>query len=36
MLPSVQTPQPRTMEALNQNQGLILYKTKLTGHKAAN
>jgi beta-galactosidase len=34
MLPSVQTPQPQPMEAFNQNQGLILYKTKLIGHKS--
>jgi beta-galactosidase len=34
MLPSVMTPQPQTLESFGQNQGLILYKTKLTGHKS--
>ncbi len=34
MLPSISTPQPRTMESFGQNQGLILYKTKLIGHKS--
>jgi beta-galactosidase len=34
MLPSVETPQPQPMEAFGQNQGLILYKTKLIGHKS--
>jgi len=33
-LPSIQTPQPRPMEDFNQNQGLIIYKTKLIGHKS--
>lgn len=33
-LPSVQTPQPKPMEAFDQNQGLIIYKTKLIGHKS--
>ena len=28
------TPQPKTMEALGQNQGLVLYRTKLRGHKS--
>ncbi|MBK6938121.1 MAG: beta-galactosidase [Chitinophagaceae bacterium] len=28
------SPQPKPMEAYNQNQGLILYKTKLIGHKS--
>lgn len=32
-LPSVQAPQPVTMEAMGQNQGLMLYSTKLIGHK---
>ncbi|MCJ8209753.1 beta-galactosidase [Mucilaginibacter sp. RS28] len=31
---SVKSPQPLTMEAMNQYQGLILYKTKLVGHKS--
>ncbi len=33
-LPSIASPQPRPMEAFNQNQGLIIYKTKLIGHKS--
>ena len=34
-LPSaVNSAQPRTMEALGQNSGLILYRTKLMGHKS--
>lgn len=33
-LPSVRTPQPQPMENFGQNQGLILYKTKLIGHKS--
>lgn len=33
-LPSIQTPQPKPMEAFNQNQGLIIYKTRLIGHKS--
>jgi beta-galactosidase len=28
------SPQPKPMEAYDQNQGLILYKTKLVGHKS--
>lgn len=30
----VSSPQPLTMEALGQNQGLVLYRTKLVGHKS--
>jgi beta-galactosidase len=33
-LPSVQTAQPKPMEAFDQNQGVIIYKTKLIGHKS--
>jgi beta-galactosidase len=33
-LPSIQTAQPRPMEDFGQNQGLIVYKTKLIGHKS--
>lgn len=33
-LPSFQSAQPKPMEAFDQNQGLILYKTKLMGHKS--
>jgi beta-galactosidase len=33
-LPPIQTAQPRPMEAFDQNQGLIIYKTKLIGHKS--
>ncbi len=33
-LPSVKSPQPKPMEMYGQNQGLILYKTKLIGHKS--
>ena len=33
-LPAVSTPQPKPMEAFDQNQGLIIYKTKLIGHKS--
>lgn len=33
-LPSISTPQPGPMEDFGQNQGLILYKTKLIGHKS--
>jgi beta-galactosidase len=33
-LPSIQSAQPASMEAFDQNQGLILYKTKLVGHKS--
>ena len=33
-LPSIQSAQPKPMEMYNQNQGLILYKTKLIGHKS--
>ena len=32
--PAFRTPQPVPMEALNQNQGLMLYRTKLIGHKS--
>ena len=32
--PSVKSPQPKPMEAFGQNQGLILYSTKLIGHKS--
>jgi beta-galactosidase len=32
----VSSPQPKTFEALDQNQGLILYRTKLIGHKSGN
>lgn len=30
----IYTPQPRPMEDFDQNQGLILYRTKLVGHKS--
>jgi beta-galactosidase len=33
-LPTVRSPQPKPMEYYNQNQGIIAYKTKLTGHKS--
>lgn len=33
-LPSHYSPQPKPMEMYGQNQGLILYKTKLIGHKS--
>ncbi len=33
-LPVHQSPQPKPMEIYDQNQGLILYKTKLVGHKS--
>ncbi|MEO6232457.1 MAG: beta-galactosidase family protein [Ferruginibacter sp.] len=33
-LPVQQSPQPKPMEMYGQNQGLILYKTKLIGHKS--
>ncbi len=33
-LPVKKTPQPKPMEAFDQNQGLILYKTTLIGHKS--
>jgi beta-galactosidase len=33
-LPVVKTPQPQPMEYLGQNQGLILYRTRLIGHKS--
>jgi beta-galactosidase len=33
-LPTLKSPQPRPMEAYGQNQGLIIYKTKLIGHKS--
>jgi beta-galactosidase len=32
-LPAIKSPQPKPMEMYGQNQGLILYKTKLIGHK---
>ena len=32
--PSTLTPQPQTMESFGQNQGIILYKTKLIGAKS--
>ena len=31
---AIQSPQPKPMEAFDQNQGLILYRTKLIGHKS--
>lgn len=34
ILSSVKSPQPKPMEDYGQNQGLILYKTKLIGHKS--
>ncbi len=33
-LPVIKSPQPKTMEALGQNQGIVIYKTKLVGHKS--
>ncbi len=33
-LPVIKTPQPQPMEYLGQNQGLILYRTRLIGHKS--
>lgn len=33
-LPVIKSPQPQPMENYGQNQGLILYRTKLTGHKS--
>ncbi len=33
-LDMVKTPQPMPMEHFGQNQGMILYRTKLTGHKS--
>ncbi|MBS1737689.1 MAG: beta-galactosidase [Bacteroidetes bacterium] len=33
-LPQYHSPQPKPMEAYDQNQGMILYKTKLIGHKS--
>ena len=33
-LPSIASPQPKPMEDFGQNQGLIIYKTKLIGHKS--
>ena len=33
-LSSIASPQPKPMEAFNQNQGLIIYETKLIGHKS--
>jgi beta-galactosidase len=32
----IASPQPRAMEYYDQNQGLILYRTKLIGHKSGN
>jgi beta-galactosidase len=32
----IQTPQPKTFEEIGQNQGLVLYRTKLIGHKSGN
>lgn len=34
VLPVIQSPQPEPMEAFGQNQGLIIYRTKLIGHKS--
>lgn len=31
---AIQSPQPKPMEAFDQNQGLMLYRTKLIGHKS--
>ena len=31
---AIYTPQPKPLEAFDQNQGLILYRTKLIGHKS--
>lgn len=33
-LPTIRTPQPQPMEYFDQNQGMILYKTTLVGHKS--
>ena len=33
-LPSIASPQPKPMETYHQNQGIIVYKTKLVGHKS--
>jgi beta-galactosidase len=33
-LPSIPSPQPKPIEYYGQNQGLILYRTKLMGHKS--
>lgn len=33
-LPSIKTPQPQPMESFGQNQGMIVYKTTLIGHKS--
>ncbi|MBN9299069.1 MAG: beta-galactosidase [Filimonas sp.] len=32
----IASPQPKPMEAFDQNQGLMLYRTKLIGHKSGN
>ncbi len=33
-LPSIKTPQPQPMESFGQNQGMVVYKTILIGHKS--
>lgn len=33
-LPSIKTPQPQPMESFGQNQGMVVYKTTLIGHKS--
>jgi beta-galactosidase len=33
-LPTLKSPQPKPMEAFGQNQGLVIYKTTLIGHKS--
>ncbi|HEX4877958.1 MAG TPA: beta-galactosidase, partial [Chitinophagaceae bacterium] len=33
-LPVIHTPQPMPLESFGQNQGLVVYKTTLTGHKS--
>ncbi|MDQ6889222.1 MAG: beta-galactosidase [Bacteroidota bacterium] len=33
-VPVIKSPQPKPMEALGQNQGLVIYKTILIGHKS--
>jgi beta-galactosidase len=33
-LPAIASPQPKPMETYHQNQGIIVYKTKLVGHKS--
>jgi len=32
----IHSAQPKTMEALDQNQGMVLYRTRLIGHKSGN